>query len=427
MSTRTQTLSGRGRTTGAAPSVLAAAARAAMRKRLAGIEGGRIAVTDPWGAWQAGPEAAGLRAEVRITDPRFYTDGVAGGPLGLARAFMDGYWRCDDLAALFRIGLRNRGALDGLDSGPARVAGALNRWRHRRRRNTRAGSRRNIYAHYDLGNDLFALFLDPSMTYSAAVFAGRDEPLAAAQARKLDRLCRKLALAPGHRVLEIGCGWGSFAIHAARHYGCHVTATTISPAQHELAAARIAEAGLSDRITLLLEDYRKLEGRYDRVISIEMIEAVGHEYLPAFFGACAQRLEPDGAMALQAIAMPDQRYARYLRSVDFIKAYVFPGCCVPSRGAMLAAVAAASDMSVLHMEDMALHYAETLRRWRAAFMDAREQVLELGYGERFLRLWDYYLQYCEAGFEERYLASLQLVLARPRASLQPCVEGVPAL
>ena len=340
---------------------------------------------------------------------------------------MDGYWRVDDLAALFRICLRNLSVFDGVDGPLAAMARAANRWQHARRSNTVDGSADNIYAHYDLGNDMFRLFLDETMTYSAAVFDGAGEDLAAAQARKLDRICRKLDLQPGHEVLEIGSGWGSFAIHAARNYGCRVTTTTISPSQYELAKARIAEAGVGDRVTLLLEDYRHLEGRFDRVVSIEMIEAVGHEFLPTYFRSISERLKDDGAACLQAISMPEQRYRRYLKSVDFIKAYIFPGCCVPSLGAMLDAVAGATDMKATHVEDMAPHYAETLRRWHQRFVAEREQVHALGYSERFVRLWDYYLRYCEAGFDERYLGSLQVVLGKPRCTLQTNIEAIPTL
>lgn len=428
MSTRLEALTGRAREGAPArPSALTGVLRGAVRQRLGAITAGRIDITDPWGDWQAGDTEATPRARLTVTDPRFYSDAVTGGALGIARAYMDGYWRADSLADLFRVGIHNIDVFDTMEGGTAALAQRVSRWRHERRANTRDGSRENIYAHYDIGNDLFALFLDDTMTYSAAVFADRDEDLASAQTRKLDRICRKLDLQPGHHVLEVGCGWGGFAIHAARRYGCRVTAITISPSQYELATQRIREAGLGDRITVLLEDYRNLEGRYDRVVSIEMIEAVGHEFLPAYFSECARLLREDGAMCLQAISMPDQRYRRYLKTVDFIKAYIFPGCCVPSQQAMLAAVAGHTDMKPVHIEDMAPHYAHTLRRWRERFMERLDRVHALGYSERFVRLWDYYLQYCEAGFDERYLGSLQITLTKPRCRLQPCVEALPPL
>ncbi|MDZ7747607.1 MAG: cyclopropane-fatty-acyl-phospholipid synthase family protein [Halofilum sp. (in: g-proteobacteria)] len=299
-----------------------------------------------------------------------------------------------------------------LDGGGARPASALHRAWYRARANTPLGSRRNIRAHYDLGNDLFRLFLDESMTYSAGVFERPGATLEQAQAAKLDRICRKLGLHAGHRVLEIGTGWGSFALHAARHYGCHVTTTTISDEQHALAAERVRAAGLGERVTLLQSDYRDLEGEYDRLVSIEMIEAVGHEYLETFFGCCAERLAPDGRMLLQVITTGERDYERYRRSVDFIQRYVFPGSLCPSLGALVGAIGRGSDLRITHLEDLAGDYVETLRHWRARFHARADEVRALGYPERFLRLWDYYLQYCEAGFAERHIGDLQLVLER---------------
>ncbi|MFB6260823.1 MAG: class I SAM-dependent methyltransferase, partial [Thiohalorhabdaceae bacterium] len=286
---------------------------------------------------------------------------------------------------------------------------------HWLRRNTPYGSRRNIREHYDLGNDLFALFLDDGMTYSSGIFPEPGASLEAAQTEKLDRICRKLALGPDDHVLEIGTGWGSFAIHAARHYGCRVTTTTLSEAQYGVAAARVAEAGLGDRVTLLQADYRELSGQYDKLVAIEMIEAVGADHLEPFFRHCAQRLTPQGRMLIQVITTGEQYYADYKRSVDFIQRYVFPGSHCPSLGAMVAAASAGSDFRLTHVEDLTPHYVETLRAWRGRFRDNREQVRSLGYTERFLRLWDYYLQYCEAGFAERHIGDLQVMLARPLA------------
>ena len=294
----------------------------------------------------------------------------------------------------------------------SRAANALARWAHRARANTRRGSRRNIREHYDLGNDFYALFLDDTLTYSCGVFEHPGATMREASIAKLDRICRKLELAGGQRVLEIGTGWGGFALHAAGRYGCHVTTTTISEAQRTEAGRRFAAAGLADRIHLLGVDYRDLGGAYDRVVSIEMIEAVGGANLPAFFAKCAALLKEDGAMAVQAITMPDRDWASYLRAPDFIQRYVFPGSCVPSLGAMLAA-AGRTDLRVVDVESLGPHYAETLRRWRARFLSRLDEVRAQGRSERFLRLWDYYLSYCEAGFEERYVDDLQLVWGRP--------------
>jgi len=257
------------------------------------------------------------------------------------------------------------------------------------------------------------------MTYSAAVFDPPGLDLETAQSVKLDRICRKLDLRPEHHVLEIGTGWGSFAMHAARHYGCHVTTTTISSAQYELARERVEAAGLSDRVTLLRDDYRNLDGEYDRVVSIEMIEAVGHEYLDTFFGVCNARLKRHGRMLLQVITAGDEWYEEYRKTVDFIQRYVFPGGLCPSLGAMTAAMGRASRLRMAHIEDLTQDYARTLRIWRDRFLEQVDQVLALGYPQRFVRLWNYYLQYCEAGFAERHTSTLQIVLEKPGCALQP--------
>jgi cyclopropane-fatty-acyl-phospholipid synthase len=404
-------------------------ARNLLEARLERLHDGRVVLADARGEQAWGRADDGLAARIDVHRPRFYRRAVAGGALGVAAAYLDGDWDCDDLAALFRIFVRNMGNTGRLDRGTARVATAINRAWHRARANTSTGSRRNIRDHYDLGNDLFRLFLDESMTYSAGVFEHPGATLADAQFAKLDRICRKLDLGPGHRVLEIGTGWGSFALHAARHYGCHVTTTTISDAQYELAAERVREAGLADRVTLLRSDYRDLEGTYDRLVSIEMIEAVGHEYLDTFFGCCSARLAPEGRMLLQVITTGDQYYEQYRRSVDFIQRYVFPGSLCPSLGAMIGALGRATDLRITHLEDLTADYAETLRRWRARFLERADDVQALGYPERFVRLWDYYLQYCEAGFAERHIGDLQLVLDKPRnrdPAIRPVLGGLNA-
>jgi len=413
---------------------LAQASRALLQRRLAPLREGRIVVEDPFSRWEAG-ESGGLLARLEVHDARFYTDLATGGALGAARAYLDGRWDADDLTALFRILVRHLELGDRLEGGLARAAGILARLRHGLRANTRLGSRRNVARHYDLGNDFFRLFLDDTLTYSAGVFPRPEATLGEAQREKLDRVCRKLALRPGDEVLEIGCGWGGFAIHAASRYGCRVTGVTLSEAQHALARERVREAGLEDRVRIVRADYRDLgrglgrdlgrdlEGRYDKLVSIEMIEAVGHAFLPTYFAKCAALLKPEGAMLLQAIAMPERRYERYLRGSDFIREYVFPGSSVPSVGAMLAAIGRASDLRLVHLEDIGPHYATTLRRWRRRFERRSGEVLALGYPPRFLRLWTYYLCYCEAGFEERYLGDVQMLLAKPRSRAEPPAAG----
>ena len=280
-------------------------------------------------------------------------------------------------------------------------------------RNTRTGSRRNIAAHYDLGNEFFGLFLSPDLMYSSAVWADDDDTLEAASTRKLDRICQKLDLRSSDRVVEIGTGWGGFALHAARKYGCHVTTTTISHEQHELAARRIADAGLGDRVNLLLQDYRVLQGQYDKLVSIEMVEAVGAQYLDTYFGQLGRLLRHDGLALVQAITIEDHRYAQALDSVDFIKRHVFPGSFIPSINAMLAAKSRASDLALTQLEDFGLSYARTLHSWRERFLAQLPQVRAQGFDARFIRMWEFYLAYCEGGFRERSIGVAQLLMAKP--------------
>ncbi|MGH8274365.1 MAG: class I SAM-dependent methyltransferase [Gammaproteobacteria bacterium] len=388
-------------------------ARALLFRLLQKLDAGNIRIEDADGVWDFGTAAAPseLQSLIRVRNSHFYRRVIVGGSLGLAAAYLDGDWECEHLAGLFRAALRGLGR-DNLPR-PGRIVAATARRSHTLRANTRRGARRNIRDHYDLGNDFFALFLDDSMTYSAGIFEQPDASLEEAQRAKLDRICRKLAFGQSDRVLEIGTGWGSFALHAAEHYDCHVTTTTISEAQYTLAARRIAEAGLSHRITLLQKDYRDLEGSYDKLVSIEMIEAVGADHLNEFFRHCAARLDNNGQMLIQAIGVADQYYPSYRRSVDFIQKYVFPGSHCPSLGALITASARSSDLRLLDTEDITLHYVTTLRHWRKRFRARRDEIRALGYSERLVRLWEYYLQYCEAGFAENHVADRQLIFARP--------------
>ncbi len=397
---------------------LALGARRMLQNRLVALSDGHVVIEDPWGRWSAG-DTGHAPVEVQIHDPRFYLDLVLGGSLGAGRAYIDGTWSSSDLTGLLRVFARNAELTDGLEGGIASFARALDWLRHRLRSNTLSGSRRNIAEHYDLGNDFFKLFLDNTMTYSAGIFETSDTSLEQASVAKLDRICRKLALAPEDHVLEIGTGWGSFAIHAAANYGCRVTTTTISKEQLGLAQQRVHAAGLDDQIDILYCDYRNLDGRFDKLVSIEMVEAVGHKYLPTYFGKCASLLRDGGAMLIQGITMPDQRFAQYLRSSDFIRKYVFPGSCCPSISAMLGAVSSATDLTLVHLEDIGPHYATTLSRWRENVHKNRDAALALGYPSRFLRLWDFYLCYCEAGFRERYIGDVQMMLHKPGCRAQP--------
>lgn len=358
--------------------------------------------------------ADGPRATVRVHHPEVYRQMALGGSVGSAEAYMDGAWDCDDLVALIRILVRNREVLDNMEGGMARLATSALRLWHTLRRNTRDGSRRNIAAHYDLGNEFFELFLDPSLMYSSAIYLNESESLETAQQRRLQRICQKLDLQPGQRLVEIGTGWGGFAIHAARHHGVHVTTTTISQRQHDLARERIDRAGLGDRITLLLEDYRDLKGRYDKLVSIEMIEAIGHQYLDTYFAKVSGLLENHGSALIQAITIEDHRYQRALTDIDFIKRYIFPGSFIPSNAAMLGAVARSSDLRLTHLEDIGPSYAMTLRAWRQRFQAALPEVRKQGYSEAFIRMWNYYLCYCEGGFLERSISDVHLLLSKPQ-------------
>jgi cyclopropane-fatty-acyl-phospholipid synthase len=325
---------------------------------------------------------------------------------------MDGYWQTHDLTAVIRILALNQSILRDLQRGLAswiRPALALF---HQLHSNTRSGSRGNIAAHYDLGNEFFALFLDPTLTYSSGIFESDDATMEQASIAKYERVCDKLGLGPEDHVLEIGTGWGGFALHAASTRGCRVTTTTISGEQHTFASQRIIEAGLSDRVEVLFEDYRDLTGRYDKLVSLEMIEAVGSDHLDSFFSVCSDRLTPAGVMLLQAITVPDGDYETHTRTVDFIKRYIFPGADLVSVLAMNSAAAWSSDLRMTHLEDLSPHYAETLRRWRDKMFENLREMRELDLDDRFLRMWEFYLCYCEGGFEEREIGVVQAVFEK---------------
>ena len=356
---------------------------------------------------------SGVRARISVHDSRFFTEIATKGSLGAASSWMDGAWDSDELTKVFALFAQNPELTDGFDQGWSRFAARAAGRFHSRRRNSKDGSRRNIADHYDLGNELFALFLDRAMNYSSAFFNSDEDTLDTAGENKLERICRKLELQSSHQVLEVGCGWGGFAIYAARTYGCHVTGLTISKEQYDWARSQVAQAGLENRIDIILCDYRDHQGTYDRVVSIEMIEAVGHEFLGEYFRKIQDFLHPDGAALLQAITMPDQRYEQYLEGCDFIQRYIFPGSCVPSLSAITDSVRKRTDLKLVDIEDIAPHYATTLRLWRDRFNAHADEIRALGYPERFIRLWNYYFSYCEAGFAERYLGDLQIVLSRP--------------
>ena len=391
--------------------------RGRLLRQLADFGHGRLSLRDALGRVVIGTpagESTDLAVHIDVLDPAFYRAVATNGSVGAGEAWMDGHWRCNDLVGLVRLLLRNRDLLDGMETGLARLGGLAMRGLHALRRNTRDGSRRNIAAHYDLGNEFFKLFLSDDLMYSSAYWAGADDTLEAASIRKLDLVCRRLELKPGDRVVEIGTGWGGFALHAAKHYGCHVTTATISQEQYALARERVTTAGLGDRIDVLLQDYRDLNGRFDKLVSIEMIEAIGADYLDVYFHQIGRLLKPDGLALLQAITIEDHRYAQALKSVDFIKRHVFPGSFIPSLNAMLAAKARSSDLGLIAQEDFGDSYARTLHAWRERFMARLPEVRAQGFDERFLRMWEFYLAYCEGGFRERAIGVSHLLLARPR-------------
>lgn len=352
-------------------------------------------------------------AELHIHHHSTWRDLLTGGSVGAAESWVAGDWDTPDLVALLQFFTRNVDRMNAFEDRFSWVTKPALKGLHWLNRNTKAGSRKNISAHYDLGNDLFETFLDPTMMYSSAIYPSPESTLEEAAVHKLDTICKKLDLKPGDRVIEIGTGWGGFAVHAAKHYGCHVTTTTISEEQLALAKQRVAEAGLEDRITLLFDDYRDLEGQFDKLVSIEMIEAVGPQFLDSYFNQISTLLKPDGLALVQAINMPEQRYERALRNVDFIQRFIFPGSFIPSFGAILASVRKGSNLVLTHSEDIGFHYARTLRDWCDRFMDNREKLDAMGYDNAFRRLWHFYFAYCEAGFSERAIGVSQLVFAKP--------------
>ena len=393
--------------------------RRGVLRQLSQLKSGHLVVTENGERLIFGDSGAGLVGEVQIHDTSVWGMIASNGSIGAGEAFIHGYWSSPDLTKVIRVLVSNLDVLDAMEGGLARLGRPLIRGLHWINRNTRKGSQKNIAAHYDLGNDMFEQFLDPTMMYSAAQFLTADDTLEQAQLNKLQRICQKLDLKPADHLLEIGTGWGSMALYAAQHYGCKVTTTTLSKEQFDYTQTRIEALGLQEHVTLLLEDYRDLTGQYDKLVSIEMIEAVGHHFLPSYFKQCARLLKPHGLMLLQAITIREQRYEQAKSSVDFIQRYIFPGGALPSVQKMLEIVGKDTDMNLMHMEDFGLHYAKTLRLWHENFRRAHGRLTELGYDEYFLRLWEFYLCYCEGGFLERSIGTAQLLLAKPAAMPEP--------
>lgn len=403
----------------AKPGRLNGLARKAVLQRLEQLtEGELVLVEGSQRLYFGSATGNGPRAHITVQDPQFYSEIAFGGSIGAGEAYMSGYWQCDDLVALIRLLLRNRHVIDQMEGGLARMTAPLQKLFHRINRNSREGARRNIAAHYDLGNDFFALWLDQTMMYSSAIFQDPETSLHQAQLYRLDRICQKLDLQAGDHVIEIGTGWGGFAIHAAQNYGCRVTTTTISQEQYQKARQRVVDAGLHDRITLLRDDFRDLEGRFDKLVSIEMIEAIDHKLFDTFFRKCSDLLKADGAMLIQAITIADQRYEEYRRSVDFIQRYIFPGSGLPSSAVMTDSVSRQTDMRLLDLEDIGLHYATTLNHWRRRFLAQLDEVRRQGYPESFIRMWEFYLCYCEGAFEQRAISDVQILFSKPDSRIR---------
>jgi cyclopropane-fatty-acyl-phospholipid synthase len=389
-----------------------------LRKRilqqLSSLRGGRLAIQDSISHHSFGEKLkeTDLDVTLHIHSIDFYRQVALNGSVGAAESYMQNQWHCQDLVALIRLLVINSNLVDGMESGSAKIGGWLMRIMHAFTRNTRSGSKKNIAAHYDLGNELFKLFLCDNLMYSSAIYANENESLEIASERKLQRICQKLDLKPSDHLVEIGTGWGGMALYAAKHFGCKVTTTTISREQHALASERIQAAGLNDNVTLLLNDYRDLNGHYDKLVSIEMIEAIGHQYLDTYMAKCASLLKPNGLALIQAITIEDSRYEQALKSVDFIKRYVFPGSFIPCVSVMVNSAANAGALRLINLEDIGPSYALTLREWRHRFMNRLDEVRSLGYDERFVRMWEFYLAYCEGGFMERSIGDVQLLFAR---------------
>ncbi len=390
-------------------------AKGRLHRILNDLEHGSLTITEGEAVSHFGdPDAPPhLQGQINIQTPRFYGAAVLGGSIGAAEAYMAGWWTANDPAVIVQILTLNMKSVLKMESGLAWLNLPIQWMYHLLRPNTLQGSRRNIAAHYDLGNAFYRLFLDETLTYSSGIFETPDMTLAEASIAKYDRLCQKLEIRARDHILEIGTGWGGFAIHAAKTYGCRVTTTTISREQYELARERVHDAGLSEQVTILFEDFRRLTGTYDKLVSIEMIEAIGHTNIPIYFQTIDKLLKPDGLAGIQAIVMSDSHYARHRRSMDFIKQYIFPGSCLPSISEMCRAVGNRTDMRLFDLEDITLHYCRTLREWRDRFLSQKEKVRELGFSEAFIRMWEFYLAYCEGGFAAGYIGNVQMIFRKP--------------
>lgn len=389
-------------------------AKSAVLSKLENISQGQLRIIDNDEIFEFGhTDQSNLNVVITVNNPSFYSSVAFGGSVASGEAYFMGDWDCDNLTNLVRLLLINRTVLDNMDSGFTKIQSTLNKFLHWLNRNTQQGSRRNISAHYDIGNELFKLMLDERMMYSAAIYNSDECTLNQASLNKLDIICQKLQLNKDDHLLEIGTGWGGMAIHAAKYYGCHVTTTTISQQQYDFAKQRVIEENLEDKITLLFKDYRDLTGTYDKLVSIEMIEAVGINNLETYFDKCSSLLKTDGMMCIQSITISDQHFEQAKHNVDFIQKYIFPGGSLPSVTAMSQAIMTRTDMHIFDLEDIGHHYARTLKDWRKRFFQHETKIRQQGYSNTFIRLWEFYLCYCEGGFMERSISTVHLLLTKP--------------
>ena len=401
-------------------------ARSILFKKLDAIEHGYLQIYFNGLAYEFGDKEKQkhLHAVIHVHDIQTFRAIIFGGEPAAGKTYVQGGWSSENLIDVIRLFTLNRAVLFSFKYGVGSLAKHMYGFMHRLRKNSKQGSKRNIQAHYDIGNDLYRLFLDKNMMYSSACFTSQQDDLEKASEHKLKLICEKLDLHTNDHVLEIGSGWGGFAIYAAKNYGCHITTTTISEEQYEYVKNQVEEKQLSHQISVLKKDYRELEGTFDKLVSIEMVESVGHQYLDEYFKTCNRLLKTTGVMLIQSITISDYLYDHYLHSMDFIRKYIFPGGSLPSISAMLDSVGKSSDMTLFHCESYASSYAKTLEVWHQRFISNKEKVIELGYPSAFLRLWEYYLKYCQAGFEERVIDVHHLVLKKPDNRFQSCNPSV---
>lgn len=407
-----------------AENTLDSVARRLVLTMLNKIRVGHLSVEESGQVYSFGEprETTEMVAHIYVGHPSFYRYVLGNGTIGAGEAYMLKAWWSPDLVQVVRLMALNMPLIQMLDSRWSFAKNIVNRIAHRLRVNNKKGSKRNIAAHYDLGNCFFELFLDPTMLYSSAIFTVPESTLEQASLNKLRHICERLRLRKTDHVLEIGTGWGGMAIYAAKHYGCHVTSVTISKEQYEYAVDWVRSEALQDRVEIRLQDYRDISGQFDKLVSIEMIEAVGHQYYASYFAKCSALLKPNGKMLIQAITIADQRYEREKNNVDFIQRYIFPGGCLPSVAVIADAVARHTDLQIVGLEDITAHYARTLAEWRRRFFLRIDEVRQQGFDDVFIRMWDFYMSYCEGGFRERLIGTSQILFAKPNCRELPVVR-----